>query len=258
MRRIYRWSAGKGLSLIADFPWKPACLAVDTQDHLLVLFRYDPQPGWMHNGKPVERAERLPDAAGTSFSGWGNSGYDMRMYTIDPNNPEETIRLLPQVAMSSVKQVARALYPSNRWRDFHDFNAVTVRVPEKCFMAPDGVTIIPHCYDLARCASLLPARPGHPFYASDEYDRRIVRCDVAPNGTLSHLTYFVEQGEFGVTTDVQGNVYVADGQIYVFDANVKQLRMIRVPERPSTLVFGGADGRTLFITGRSGLFAVRI
>ncbi|MCO7113613.1 hypothetical protein NIB75_17460 [Bacteroides uniformis] len=53
----------------------------------------------------------------------------MRVYSIDPENPEETIKLLPRVPMGQVKNVYKALYPSNRWRDFHDFNAVSVYVP---------------------------------------------------------------------------------------------------------------------------------
>jgi sugar lactone lactonase YvrE len=259
MRRVYRWRAETGtLSLVADFPWKPACLAVDTEDHLLVLFRYDPQPGWNVDGKPAETVVNLPDAGGTSFSGWGNSGFEMRVYAIDPDAPEKTIRQLPRVERGTVRTVAKALYPANRWRDFHDFNDVTTRVPSHCFVAPDGVTIIPHCYDLARCSSLLPAWPGKPFYASDEYDRRVVRCDVAADGTLTNLTYFAEQGEMGLATDRDGNVYVADGQIYIFNPNGERTRMIRIPERPSTLVVGGAEGNMLFITGRAKLFAVKL
>lgn len=59
--------------------------------------------------------------------------------------------------MGQVKNVYKALYPSNRWRDFHDFNAVSVYVPEMCFLAPDGKTIIPHYFDLSRSSSLLEA-----------------------------------------------------------------------------------------------------
>ena len=50
----------------------------------------------------------------------------------------------------------------------------------------------------------------------DEYDRRMVKMDVANDGTLSILSYFVEQGEFGSAVDKEGNLYVADGEIYVF------------------------------------------
>ena len=257
-RRIYKWSVEtNSLSLVADFPWEPLSLACDSEDHLLVVFRYKPQPGYQVNGEQ-ERPISYPDSRGTSFAGYGNASFETRVYSIDPDNPEETIKALPKVPMGSVNPVYKALYPSNRWRDFHDFNTVVMFKPEHCFLAPDGKTIIPDQYDLARSSSLLEAYPGKPFYASDEYDRRMVRMDVAPDGTLSNLNYFVEWGEFGSAVDSDGNLYVADGQVYVFDQTGKEIGMIEVPERPSTLQFGGKDGNTLFITARSRLFRVKI
>ena len=34
--------------------------------------------------------------------------------------------------------------------------------------------------------------------------------------------------------------------------------MIHIPERPSSLVFGGNEKRILFVTGRTGLYSVKI
>lgn len=187
-----------------------------------------------------------------------NSGFATWVYTVNASNPEETITLLPRVPMGSVKNVAKALYPSNRWRDSHDFNKVSVAVPENCFIAPDGGTIIPECYDLARSSSVLEAIPGKPFYAADEYDKRMVKMDVDNEGKLSNLQYFIEQGEFGSAVDSKGNIYVADGHIYVYDKNGKKTRTIEVPERPTAIQFGGKDGNTLFIAARSSLYSVRV
>lgn len=254
LHRIFRIDAMTGnLSLLADFHWKPISLAFDTQDNLLVLFRYDPQPGF--EGEP-HKPYVLPDAGGTSFSGWGNSGFSSLMYTMYVNNPEETVDLLPLVDRSEVKTVKKAFYASNRWRDFHDFNTVVVNRPAKCFLAPDGVTIIPQQYDLARTSSLLPAYPGKLFYCSDEYDKRIVTCEVLEDGTLSDLKYHLEYGEFGLTLDRNGNLYVADGDILVFDKDGRRVSKIAVPERPSTIVFGGKDGKSLFVTGRKRVFVI--
>jgi hypothetical protein len=259
-RRIYRWSAEtNSLALISDFPWQPLSLGVDTKDNLLVVFRYSPQPGYLVDGVQ-ERPVGNPaiETRGTSFAAYGNNAYEIKVYSIDPNNPEETIKALPRVPMGSVANVYKALYPSNRWRDFHDFNTNVLYKPEHCFVAPDGVTIIVNQFDLMRGSSMLEAYPGKPFYASDEYDRRMVRMDVAADGTLSNLTYFVEWGEFGSAVDDEGNLYVADGNILIFDKDGKQKGMIQVPERPSTIQFGGKDKNTLFITARSRLFSVRI
>ena len=258
MRRIFKWDVEReALTLIADLPWKPSNLAFDSEGNLLVLFRYDPQPGYAPD-RDESVMPRMKDTGGTSFSGYGNSAYTMRMYAIDPDRPEETVRLLERVPMGQVNPVYKALHPSNRWRDFHDFNDVTVYKPEMCFLAPDGKTVIPHYFDLARCSQLLEAWPGRPYYTSDEYDRRMVRLDVQPDGSLTNLKYFVEQAEFGSTVDSEGNLYVADGEVYIFGPDGKRKGMIRVPERPSTLQMGGKDGNTLFITGRSNLFSVKV
>lgn len=81
----------------------------------------------------------------------------MRVYSIDPENPEETIKLLPRVPMGQVKNVYKALYPSNRWRDFHDFNAVSVYVPEMCLwhrMEKLSFLIISTCHVVLPAGSL--------------------------------------------------------------------------------------------------------
>jgi len=58
--------------------------------------------------------------------------------------------------------------------------------------------------------------------------------------------------------DAAGNVYVANGQIFVYDREGTLRGRIDVPERPVQLVFGGPDRRTLFILAHHTLYAVRI
>jgi len=60
-----------------------------------------------------------------------------------------------------------------------------------------------------------------------------------------------------VTTDSRGNVYIAAGQIYVYDPTGKLIDTIEVPERPIQLIFGGEDHKTLFIAARTSLYSVR-
>ncbi|HUX84024.1 MAG TPA: SMP-30/gluconolactonase/LRE family protein, partial [Chitinophagaceae bacterium] len=258
MKRIYQWSPEKrSMSLVADYPWEPLSLSCDREDHLLVVFKYTPKPGYMRNGKP-EIFTNPPDAAGTSFSGWGNSGFATWVYSIDPENPDETIHLLDTVPMGSIHPVYKALYPANRWRDFHDFNTLAVARPRECFVAPDGATIIPVVYDLARAAALAEGFPGRPTYLSDEYNKRTVRVAVDSLGYASDLQYFAENGEFCSVSDSRGRVYIADGEVWVFSPEGKQIGLIHTPERPSTLVIGGKDGQTLYITGRKSLFETSI
>ena len=58
-------------------------------------------------------------------------------------------------------------------------------------------------------------------------------------------------------TCLSGNVYLTAGQVYVYNPSGKKIATIDVPERPTQVMFGGRDGRTLFITARSSLYAVR-
>jgi len=257
LRRIYKWSANtKRLSLLADYHWEPLSLACDKNDNLLVVFKYVPKQGHIVNGKQ-EAFTNPPDAAGTSFSGWGNSGFATWVYSVDPSSPDETIKLLDTAKMSTVQNVYKALYPGHRWRDHHDFNTVTLNRPEECFVAPDGVTVIPKLYDLARASCLSEAFPGKPVYVSDEYDKRTVRLDVDAQGYVSNLKYFVEKGEFGIAKDADGNVYIADGQIYVYDVSGNFLKEIKTPERPTSVIVSN-DNKILYITGANSLYSVKL
>jgi sugar lactone lactonase YvrE len=53
-------------------------------------------------------------------------------------------------------------------------------------------------------------------------------------------------------------VYVANGQIFVYNASGKEIGEIDVPERPIDLVFGGSDRLTLFILAHHALFSIRV
>jgi sugar lactone lactonase YvrE len=51
-------------------------------------------------------------------------------------------------------------------------------------------------------------------------------------------------------------VFIADGDIYIFDKEGRQNGFVHIPERPGTIVFGGRNKETLFVTGRSALYSV--
>jgi sugar lactone lactonase YvrE len=71
------------------------------------------------------------------------------------------------------------------------------------------------------------------------------------------LRLFAEQGGENVTVDEKGNVYIAAGQVFVYDPSGHLIDTIEIPERPSQLLFGGSDGHTLFILARSSLYVVQ-
>jgi len=257
LKKIYKWSAEtNSLSLLADYPLKPFTLATDTKDNLLVIFRYDPQPGYMVNGVQ-ETVPQLPDD-NPMYSGWGNGGWAAWGYSINPDDPDNTMKPLPRVPTAQVKNVSRVIHPSSRWRG--DFDKIVVSMPENSFVAPDGVTIIPETYDLSRSASLSAVSPGQkePLYVVHENKNNTVRFDVTADGRLTNPKEVHPQGQYSNVTDKDGNLYIADGQIYVYDKNGQSVKRITLEERPISLAIGGKDKNTLFITTTKSFYGMRI
>jgi hypothetical protein len=254
-KRIYMWSVETGnVSLLADFPFQPFALACDTRDNLLVVCRYDPQPGYMVNGIQ-ETVKWLPDD-NPAYSSYGNSGWAAYSYSIDPADPDDSFRPMPRVANADIHSFIKAFYPSSRWH--YTFEKAVVYYPDSAFMAPDGKTFIEETYDIGRCAALSAAVPGEVIYASDEIGKRTVRMKAGENGKLSELQEILPRGETTNATDNAGNLYVADGQIFVYDKDLKEINRISLPERPISMTIGGKEHDILFVTTVMSLYVVKI
>jgi hypothetical protein len=77
------------------------------------------------------------------------------------------------------------------------------------------------------------------------------------SSTKLMTSVFAERGGTSVVSDDAGHVYIASGQVYIYNSAGQQIGVLEVPERPSSLAFGGADHRTLFIGARGSLYAIR-
>ena len=257
-KRIYKWSVETGdISLLGDYPWQPLALACDEDDRLLVVFKYAPMEGYLVNGQ----AEQFPtpeDAHGTSFSGWGNSGFGSLVYSINPEDPDHSISILKKVDKGDLSSpIKQAFYPAHRWRDFHDYKKVVVNEWDSCWLAPDGKTIIPVVYDLARGTSLSKAIPGKPLFVSDEYNERSYQLDVDALGCVSSLRFFAPRGSFAIVPDNVNNVWIADGDLYRYDKNGRLLEQIVMPERVTGFSLGGDNKDLLLISTYNGIFLKR-
>jgi gluconolactonase len=63
----------------------------------------------------------------------------------------------------------------------------------------------------------------------------------------------------GMKVDVEGRVYcTGPGGTWVFAPDGARLGIIRTPEVPANLAFGGADLRTLFFTARTSVYTLRV
>jgi gluconolactonase len=85
---------------------------------------------------------------------------------------------------------------------------------------------------------------------------------VKADGTVSGGEVFckIDQGgPDGIRVDRDGRLWSSAGDgVHIFDAKGALLGKILVPETPANLCFGGADGKTLFITARKSLYSIKV
>jgi gluconolactonase len=68
-----------------------------------------------------------------------------------------------------------------------------------------------------------------------------------------------EEALDGVKVDERGNVYVSGpGGIWIVSPHGTHLGTIVAPELPANFAWGDRDGRTLYMTARTGLYRIRL
>jgi gluconolactonase len=100
----------------------------------------------------------------------------------------------------------------------------------------------------------------------DEKKKVVMRYRSHEDGTLTDGVVFFDMtsaaGEDaldGVKVDVRGNLYVSGpGGLWILSPEGKHLGTIVGPEHPHNLAWGDGDGRTLYLTARSGLYRIRL
>jgi DNA-binding beta-propeller fold protein YncE len=185
------------------------------------------------------------------------------VYALDAHGQMSTLK--PDSV--TVRPATTFYLPASDWSR----NIESLVHPAAQFVSPDGKCVLPVGQDFLdgavswgvkssppiRSFGLAPAAAGQAFYVTDESGNTTWTAEVQPDGGLKGFHLFANRGGEGVISDSAGNVYIAAGQIYVYDRSGNAIGKIEVPERPVQLVFGGPDGKTLFIAARSSLYAVR-
>jgi gluconolactonase len=93
------------------------------------------------------------------------------------------------------------------------------------------------------------------LYVNESVQRKVWAFDVDANGDISNKRLFAEfpdHGFDGMKCDKQGNLYIArwgKGTIVVLSPSGKQIREVNLKGKScSNLVFGGKDGKTIYVT----------
>lgn len=122
-----------------------------------------------------------------------------------------------------------------------------VRAPNGIHLSADGKTLLVVPYftlDIMAYPIEGPGKlaTGRVFYS-------------IPSGTRETI------GGDGLTVDAKGNVYVVvppRAAVFVLSPEGKPLGQIRFPERTSNCALGGKDGKTLYVTASSGVYAIDV
>jgi hypothetical protein len=238
--KIYRWSeATKKAEALAEIPGQPMVLGFVAPSTLLAIAN--------------ERAVYRVDTKSTG---------QVEVVPETPEPAEGTVLLLP-VGLHNQLSVMRDMLEHRGYVYRQGSNtAIVSAVTDEhrgYFYAPGTKTAImaggtwrPNL----QSSTLASFAPGDRHMLTSEDDGRTYSATRGA-GTDLKTTVFAERGGTSVVSDAAGHVYVASGQVYVYDATGKQIGVLEVPERPGSLTFGGPGKRTLFIGARGGLYAIR-
>ncbi len=254
-QRIHGWTKAEGLSIVADAPLDAVNLAVDRSGKLLVQ---------------------------------SSAGRDGTVYSIDPTKPAEVTVIAPTAA--GPHRGAATLLPVNVWAngEFADrIDPATYTYPTMAdffttkmgeakpqeYVSPDGSLVLPafrvwnqgpddhrgwRWSDTLDSYGFVAAAPGERVVLTNASENRTYSGVVGDQGRLTDLKVVADRGGESVARDAAGNLYVANGQVFVYAPDGTLARRIDVPERPLQLVIGGADRRTLFILTHHALYAAGI
>lgn len=157
-------------------------------------------------------------------------------------DPEYGLRTNPQTKKREGKE-----QPGN-YVYRHDPKSGRTTAVVKDFVQPNGLAFSPD---------------EKKLYVADSGTPRHIRVfDVAANGSLTNGRVFctIDQGgPDGIRVDSAGRVWSSAGNgVQIFAPDGRRIGKINTPEAAANLCFGGEDGRTLFMTARKSLYAIKV
>ncbi len=111
--------------------------------------------------------------------------------------------------------------------------------------------------------------PDEKFFYVDNWDdhkKIVMRYEVQPDGSLKNGKVFfdmtsagTEDALDGMKVDTAGNLYVSGpGGLWILSPQGKHLGTIIAPKHPHNFAWGDADGKTLYLCARSGLYRMKL
>lgn len=233
---------------------------------------------WNDATKQAERVtDQVPTPMAVAFAGDNTLlaiDYSKTVYAVDPNTgattrldstrtaQKETSLLLPVGFHNSMSTLVRQMEHRGVVYAPRSNMAIVAEVADErrdLFYAPGTTTAIlagGTWQPMLQASQWLYFAIGEEHLATSEEDDSIYHLRLDSLGAIT-TTGFTPRGGSSVVTDTAGNLYLAAGQLYLYNAAGQQIGLVELPERPSSLAFGGPDHRTLFIGARSSLYSIR-
>ncbi|MEH6436866.1 glycosyl hydrolase family 28-related protein [Massilia sp. DD77] len=255
-KRIYSWSKDQGLLVVRDAPHDPVNLAIDNSGNLMVMSSYGPQA---------------------------------TVYAFKPGAPGSALTMIKPTPVAP-RAGAKVAIPVNFWQngefkdqlnfDTYEFTTLAemfardVALPKANeYVSPDGSLVLPayrvlrqgpadhlgwRWADSLQAYGFVTAPVGQRVVFTNGSENRTFSGVVTQGGGLTQLKQLADRGGESAVLGPDGDVYVANGQVFVYGQDGKQKGRIDVPERPLQLIFGGPDKRTLFILTHHALYSAKL
>jgi gluconolactonase len=132
-------------------------------------------------------------------------------------------------------------------------------------ISPDGATTMVADFEYPNGLAFSPDERVL-YVANTRWAQYIHAIELAPDGAMMRRRIFADMSSDekdgvpdGMKVDVEGRVYcTGPGGTWVFAPDGTRLGIIRTPEVPANLAFGGPDLRTLFFTARTSVYTLRV
>jgi len=112
--------------------------------------------------------------------------------------------------------------------------------------------------DLVRPNGVTGTVDGSILYVADHGSGKTYRYTILKDGSLTEKQLFADEGSDGMTIDSQGNVYLTNTAVKVYNPAGRLIETIEVPESPTNVAFGGKNGKTLYITARTSVYKLEM
>jgi gluconolactonase len=180
-------------------------------------------------------------------------------YRIGADGPEDEIVLAEDASWNAPNDICQTA-SGDIYFTTPDFGA---RLTSTVYHLAPGGAVSPLVTDMTLCNGLTTSPDDQTLYVGDSYDKwwrsypNLSGSSVGAGSVFFNPSTSNTADPDGMTTDEFGNLYFTGrGGFWIVSPAGVQLEMVPVPEFVTNLTFGGADGKTLYLTCDGKLYSL--